>query len=167
MHIVTSCIALIGHWTLGLLALGAMSQPLPQDQSVHEWGFEFDEPTLTQDLNTWAAGQPLVETAVGTASLRDLTVDLRDQQLVLRGTVNAAWLTAPVDLAASASMESGRLLVQVHDAHVNGFDLPQHVRWQLERQLQDQVDRSLWEYKVVVRSVRVGDGRLVLRGSRQ
>jgi len=87
--------------------------------------------------------------------------------LVLRGTVNAAWLTAPVDLAASAPMESGRLLVQVHDAHVNGFDLPQHMRWQLEQQLQDQVDRSLWEYKVVVRSVRVGDGRLVLRGSRQ
>jgi hypothetical protein len=190
MHILRSVLGLIGRAALGLsVGLGAVSPPLlgglglptaadapaaiasaartTTSQRSPEWAFQFDEPTLTQDLNAWLAGQPLVQTPVGAASLQDLTVGLRDDQVVVRGTAKAGWLGAQVDLSASAYAETGRVLVHVRNAHVSGVDLPEPVQRQIEQQLQDQVDYSLTSYRVVVSSVHVGDGKLDIAGSLQ
>ena len=160
MHIVRWGVGLIARTALGLLALGAMSHPLlnsvpqppahttvtpsvvtaPASQTSQEWTFQIDEPTLTREVNAWAAGQPLVQTSVGTARLKDLSVELRNSQLVVRGTADAGWMSAPVDATASATVQTGRVLVQVHEAHIDGVDLPEGARRQLDQQLQDQLD---------------------------
>ena len=187
MHIVRWGVGLIARTALGLLALGAMSHPLlnsvpqppahttvtpsvvtaPASQTSQEWTFQIDEPTLTREVNAWAAGQPLVQTSVGTARLKDLSVELRNSQLVVRGTADAGWMSAPVDATASATVQTGRVLVQVHEAHIDGVDLPEVARRELDQQLQDQLDQSLATNHVAVRSVRVGDGKLVVSGTRQ
>jgi hypothetical protein len=137
------------------------------NHGTQEWSLQIDERTLTQDLNTWAAGQPLVQTPAGNAHLRDLSVELRNDQLVMRATAEAGWVRTPVDLSASASVQSGRVLVQVREAHINGVDLPEIARHELDQQLQNQLDQSVAAYGVAVRSVRLGDGRLVVSGVRQ
>lgn len=189
MHIFRSAARLIGQLGFGFLALGALSQPLrsglaPQlstppaasvapvtgvatTQAAQDWSFQIDEPTLTQDLNAWAAGQPLFQTPVGQARLQDLTVRLRNDQLALRGTAEAGWVRAPVDVAASASVQMGRVQVQVREAHINGVDVPEVARREFAQQLQDQLDQTVAVNHAVVRSVRVADGKLVVSGTRQ
>ena len=180
-------VGLIARGALGLLALGAVSHPLPfslprpsappvatpqivsaaTGPAGQEWSFQIDEPTLTREANAWAAIQPLVQTSVGTARLKDLRVELKNNQLVLRGTADAGWLSAPVDATASATVQAGRVLVQVREAHINGADLPELARRELDQQLQDQLDQSAAVNNVAVRSVRVADGKLVVSGIRQ
>jgi hypothetical protein len=99
--------------------------------------------------------------------MQDLTVELRDDQLVMRGAASVGWIQAPVQLVASASVENTRLRVHLHEADVNGVQVPEVVRGQLEQQLQDQLDQSLGTYHVEVRSVRMGGGELVVSGTRQ
>jgi hypothetical protein len=187
MQIVRWGVGLIARSALGLVALAAVSHPLQNNvprpstpsmvtppivspattQTNQEWSFQIDEPTLTREVNTWAAGQSLVETSVGSARLKDLRVELRNSQLVVRGTADTGWLSAPVDATASASVQTGRVLVQVSEAHINGVDLPELARRELDKQLQDQLDQSVAVNRVAVRSVRVADGKLVVSGTRQ
>src|SRR5712692_10295651 len=124
MGTIRSTAALIGWLELGMLALGALSQPLRNgmaprttpapdttvvplpvktpvataavslDRASRDWSVEIDEATLTQNLNGWARAQPPVQTPLGMARLEDLTVELRDDQVVLKGTAQAAWVRA-------------------------------------------------------------------------
>jgi hypothetical protein len=197
MGIIRSTAALVGWLGFGMLALGALSQPLRNgmaqrttpapDTTVvplpvktvaatapvslgrasRDWSVEIDEATLTRNLNGWASAQPPVQTPLGMARLEDLTVALRDDQVVLKGTAQAAWVRAPVDLLASASVQSGHAHIQLWEAHLNGVQVPEVVRRQLEQQLQGRLDQSVGAYHVIVRSVRVSVGVLVVSGTQQ
>src|SRR5260370_37487218 len=101
------------------------------------------------------------------ARLEALTVALRDDQVVVKGAARAAWVGAPVDLLASLSVQNGRAQIQLRQAHLNGVQVPEAVRRQLEQQLQGQLDQSVGNYRVVVRSVRVSGGMLVVSGIQQ
>ncbi len=197
MGTIRSTAALIGWLGFGMLALGALSQPLRNgmaprttpapdttvvplpvktpvataavslDRASRDWSVEIDEATLTQNLNGWARAQPPVQTPLGMARLEDLTVELRDDQVVLKGTAQAAWVRAPVDLLASASVQSGHAQIRLREAHVNGVQVPEVMRRQLEQQLQGRLDQSVEAYHVIVRSVRVSVGALVVSGTQQ
>jgi len=143
---------------LGLLAGGAAAAPNPPTQ---EWTVEIDEAALTRDVAMWAAQQPLAEGA----RVRNPKVELRDDQIVLTGEVEAGWLVQPATLVASASVDGGRALVRIHSARIGPVDVPQPIQRQLERQLQEQLDRASTD-DVVVKSLRIGDGRLIASGTR-
>jgi acetyl/propionyl-CoA carboxylase alpha subunit len=138
---------------------------LVTNQRMEEWRLEADEPTLTREANAWAAAQPLVQTGVGTVRLQELRVQLGEDQFVVRGTAESGWIRAPVELTLSASVETGRALVHVRHASVNGLSLPQGVRRDIEQQVQGQLDALAREYQGSVRSVRIAEGQLVVTGS--
>ena len=195
---IRSTAALVGWLVFGLLALGALRQPVrngmaPQSapapattvvtplpvktvaataavsraRASRDWSVEIDEATLTLNLNAWASAQPPLQTPLGMARLEDLTVALRDDQVVLKGTARTAWVRAPVDVLASPSIQNGRAQIHLREAHLNGVQVPEVVRRQLEQQLQGQLDQSVGNYHVVVRSVRVSGGMLVVSGIQQ
>ena len=113
MGIIRSTAALVGRLGFGLLALGAMSQPLRNGvptqsilprapkvgngqgridgQAPRDWSLQVDEASLSTELNGWAADQAQVQTPLGMAQLEDLTVKLRDDQIALHATGRAAW----------------------------------------------------------------------------
>ncbi|SRR5260370_4517872 len=132
---------------------------------AHEWSFQLDETTLSNDVNAWAAAQPPVQTPLGVARLQDVTMSLRADQLGLRGTAVAGWVHAAVNASATASVEHGRVLVQIVGVNLNGAALPDSVRRQLEQQVQDQLDRSIESERVLVSSVLVGEGSLTVSGT--
>jgi hypothetical protein len=176
--------ALIAPLGLALLAVGAMAasgrMELARSHAVRvtptavvqsgrapqDFDFQIDQTTLTRDLNVWAAGQPPLQTPLGMTYLADLSVEVRESEFLIHGMAQTALLHTPVDLAASASVQGERLLVQVHGAQVSGVQLPEVVRSQLEQQLQRQLDQSIAGDHVTVRSVRLGDGVLAVSGTR-
>jgi hypothetical protein len=180
-----SGVGLVASASVAFLALGAVNRPvrtpditpatLPvtpvvrqqtAQTTLQEWTFQTDGPTLSRDLNTWAAGQAPLQTPVGMARLEQLSAEIRDNELVVHGTANAGWLNAPVDAAATAQVQSGRVLVQVRQAHINGVDVPEVARHELEQQLQNQLEQSIGANQIVVRSVQMGGGKLVVSGTR-
>ena len=83
------------------------------------------------------------------------------------GGFSAAFLggmAAPLTLSASATVESGRAMVHVHEARLAGADLPESARGELQQRLQDQIDQATATFHVVVQSISIGEGTLALRG---
>jgi hypothetical protein len=135
--------------------------------AAQEWTLQIHESTLTQQLNTWAAGQNVLQTPVGSARLRDLSVQLGDDELVLRGVADTGAVAAPVALDATASASAGRLLVHVGQAQIRDVALPEAARRALQDWLQQQLDQWLATDHAVVQSVDIRSGRLVVSGTRR
>jgi hypothetical protein len=167
MHMQRLRIALVFPIGFALLTLGPLAEHVAAapDSTMPEWSIQTDEGALTRDLVAWADRNARLETPLGSARLRSPSVELRDDQLVFHGVVDAGWVTQPVALVASASVEEGRVLVHVRSARIGGFDLGQGVLHEAEQQMQDQLDHFVQTNQVVVNSVRVSDGRLVANGS--
>jgi hypothetical protein len=190
MTLIRAGLGLVASSALALLTLGPINRQLPpQAKPVavtqanpvaatqatpvavtpaqsKDWTVQIDSATLSQNLNAWATAQGALETPVGTARLEKLSADIRDNQLIVHGTADAGWLSMPVDATATASVQADNVKVLVNQVHVNGVDVPEAARRQLEQQLQSQLEQSVAANHVVVRSVRLGDGKLVVSGSR-
>ena len=137
------------------LVVGAAQPQTP------EWRYETDAGSISQSLNAWAAASGgAIDTPLGTARLQQLSAEISNNELIVRGTASTGWFSAPVDAAATASVQGGTVQVHVVDAHVNGMDVPDAARGQLEQQLQRQVAQAVSGSGVSVRSVQLGDGRL-------
>jgi LmeA-like phospholipid-binding len=141
------------------------SEPASSPPSPTAVAFEVDEQALTAQLNAALAGRSLGETLLGTASAEDMAVYLRDDQLVINGTLQAGEVRLPLTLAATAAVQSGHVLVQVRAAELGNVSLPEGVRRELEQRLQDQVDQSLANWRLEVQSVHIGDGKLAVAGT--
>jgi hypothetical protein len=186
MQMVSSAAAAIGRATFGVLALGSMIQPLrptPGEVEVAQqatfvssaatttmaatpdWHFEIDEATLGTHLNAWSTSQAALDTPLGTARLEGLSVQLHDQVMLVRGTARTNWFATPLELAASASVQQGRAVLQLRNAQLHGIRAPDVARGELERYLQDQVDASLASHHLTVSSVSIHGGKLTLSGS--
>lgn len=137
-----------------------------QTNQSQVWSYQLDTATLNQYVNAWAGAQGALQTPLGTARLRQLNTEIRDNELIVSGTADAGWLSVPVDAAATASVESGSVLVHLVRAHINGVDVPDGPRAQIEQQLQSQLSQPLSAYHVSVRSVQLADGKLVISGTR-
>jgi hypothetical protein len=134
--------------------------PAGTPAQAREWYYEADANSISQSLNVWAAAGGVIQTPLGTARLQQLTVDVSNDELTVRGTATTGWFSVPVDAETTASVQSGNVQVHVVGAHVNGMDVPDAARGQLEQQLQSQVAQSVGRYGVVVRSVQLADGKL-------
>jgi len=154
----SACAAL----TLGTLPASAAAPPASGQGSTGEWRYEIDSSSITRSLNAWAASGGMLETPLGTARLQQLSAEIDDQELIVRGVANTGWFSVPVDAAATASIQSGTVQVHVVDAHFNGVDVPAAARGQLEQQVQTQLAQSIAGTGVGVHSVALGDGKLRL-----
>jgi hypothetical protein len=128
---------------------------------------QIDEASLTQELNTRATGLTVIQTPVGSARLHNLTVQLGNDELVLRGVADTGRVAESVALHATGSISAGRVLVQVGQAQVGGVDLPETVRHAVQDWLQQQLDEWLAAHDAVVNSVEIRTGRLVVSGTRR
>jgi hypothetical protein len=155
--------------TIGAFQRGPATQPYAGSvlqTTAEQWSMHVDTATLNGNMNAWAVSQAGgFETPFGTARLRDLSAEIQDNRLTVRGTADAAWLSMPVDAVATATVEGGNVQVHVPQAHVNGVDLPDAARAQLEQQLQSQIAQSIAGSRVVVQSVSLTDGALVVVGA--
>jgi hypothetical protein len=127
---------------------------------AREWYYETDASSISQSLNGWAAAGGAIQTPLGTARLQQLTADISNDELTVRATAATGWFSVPVDAETTASVQNGNVQVHVVGAHINGMDVPDAARGQLEQQLQSQVAQSVGRYAVVVRSVQLADGKL-------
>ncbi len=144
----------------------ALTADVSSRQDGSEWSLQIDEATLGQQLNAWAAGQPILPTPLGSARLRDLTVHLGNDELGLRAVADTGWIAEPVGVGATASLNAGRVFVHVRDVEVQGTVVPDSARQPLAQWLQPQIDQWTAAYHATVQSVHIGEGTLVLSGTR-
>ena len=127
--------------------------------------FEIDEATLTRQANASFAGQSLGDTPLGPATVRSITVQLRDGVITAGGSAQVGPVTLPIAVSGSPSVDAGRVRVNVTSARVGGFPVPSAAWQELQAALQSQVDVLMATQPIRVRSVTVADGKLVVAGS--
>jgi hypothetical protein len=135
--------------------------------AAQDWTLQIDESTLTQKLNSWATGQSVLQTAVGNARLRDLSVHIGDDGLLIRGVADTGAVAGPVVLDATASAGAGRVLVHIREAQIRDLAIPEAARRALQEWLQQQLDQWLATDHNVIQSVDIRSGRLVVSGARR
>lgn len=123
------------------------------------------EAALGQELNQALAGQPLATLPIGAATVRDITTEVRDGQVRLRGSVGVGVFSLPFEVTASLEARDERAAVQVREASVATFPLPDGARQQLEQALQEQLALQLAEERLRVQQVIAEDGQLTLIGT--
>ena len=167
MNIQRSRVALATQIGCVLLMLGLLTENAfaAQNQPAPDWTLQIDEAHLTRDLVVLANQESTPATLLAGARVRNPNVELRNDQIVLRGDVEAGWLVQPAVLVATASVDGDRVLVRIRSARIGPIDLPQLVQRDLEREFQERLDQVASTNDVVVRSVRIGNGRLVATGT--
>jgi len=148
-------------------AAGAVAEPaaVPTADGP-ELAVHLDERTLAPELGAELSGRWLGATAFGTASVDDVVVGLRADRLTVRGTATAGWTLLPLDLTGVAVASAGGVLVRIDAGYLGGTVLPGAARREVERALQDGIDRRLARTGLTVRAVTIGEGQLVAFGRR-
>jgi hypothetical protein len=141
------------------------AEPAPPPRAPGEVAVEIDEATLTRQVNAAAAGLTFDDTPLGSASVRDLRVQLRGGQVVATGTAQIGPTPLPVSLTGTVQAQNGRPDVVVSDARIGIVQLPQSTRQTIEQTLQAQLDGALRNQPVRVRSVTIGDGKITIIGA--
>ena len=130
-----------------------------------QWEVEVDAQSLSQNLNAWASAEGTLQTPVGAARLQQLSADIGDNELIVRGSASAGWFSLPVEATATAAAANGSVQVHVVEARVSGIDVPEAVRADLEQQLQTQLAHTIAADGAVVQSVQLADGKLAAAGT--
>jgi hypothetical protein len=146
------------------LTFGTVQVSQPAPAQAPQWHYETDASAISQTLNTWAATGGGIQTPFGTARLQQVTADISNDQLTVRGTATAGWVSVPVDAESTASVQDGNVQVHVVGAHINGINMPDSARAQLEQLLQSQIAQSVSGSGAVVSSVQLTDGKLQITG---
>lgn len=136
----------------------------PPTAAAGEIAVKVDEATLAQHINASVANKPLGETPLGTATARDFAVQLQNGQMRTTGTAQVGSTTLPLSVDSVVSVEGGRPVVDVRDAKLGAFPLPDGARQEMQRTIQAQLDQALNRQQFQVRSVSIGDGTLTLVG---
>lgn len=145
--------------TLRTVAVTAAGPPLGEVM------IQLDEASLMEELNTNLAGRPLSGTPLGTATLRDLVVRLRNGQMLINGQAQIGGASVPIAITGTVEAQAGGARARVFDIRVGGFPLPESARQQVEQFVQEHVDRAMASQPLRVRSVRVADGRVTVIGA--
>lgn len=127
----------------------------------HDVVTEVTESELQSKLNGWLVGKPLGTTPLGEATIRTVTVALRDRKVQVGGQAQAGFLNAP--FAASGTVQpdtTGRPKVRVDEASVGGVGLPDGTRAALADLLQTEVDGMLADPSMKVRTIEIADGKM-------
>ena len=125
---------------------------------------EVDQATLTEQANAMLVGQPLADTPLGPATVREVSIQLEDGRALVTGWVRAGFMTLPASLTVTATVEAERPVVHVEQLAVGGFGLPDAARQAVEARIQAEVDRALAQQNARVEAVEIRPGTLALSG---
>lgn len=138
----------------------ATSQPV-QAAAPRDFVIELAEADLNHGLEAMLVGQPLGTTPLGDATIRSISVALRDGQMYINGGAQIGALSAPFATAGQITPDSaGRPHVTLTGAQVAGFVMPPPVVTGLSNVLQQQIDQVFSQQTMRVSSVEIADGRI-------
>lgn len=138
----------------------ATSQPV-QAAAPRDFVIDLAEADLNQGLEAMLVGQPLGTTPLGDATIRSISVALRDGQMHISGGAQVGVLSAPFAMVGEIAPDSaGRPRVTMTGAQVAGFVMPPPVVNGLSNVLQQQVDQAFSQGTMRVTSVEIADGRI-------
>ena len=122
---------------------------------------EVSESELQSKLSSMLVGKPLGATPLGEATIRTVTVALRNRQVQVGGTAQAGFLNAPFAAAGTVQPDgNGKPKVRVDDASVGGVGLPDGTRAALADLLQTEVDGMFADESMKVRAIEIADGKM-------
>ena len=125
---------------------------------------EVDQATLSEQANAMLVGQPLADTPLGPATVKEVSVQLEDGRALITGQVKAGFMSLPARLTVTATVEGGRPLVHVEQLAVGTFGLPDAARQAVEARIQGEVDRALAQQNARVDAVEIRPGTLAVGG---
>ncbi len=138
----------------------ATSQPV-QAAAPRDVVIELAEAELNQGLEAMLVGQPLGATPLGDATIRSISVALRDGQMYISGGAQVGALGAPFTVVGQLAPDTaGRPRVTLTGAQVAGFVMPPPVVNGLSSVLQQQIDQAFSMQTMRVTSVEIADGRI-------
>jgi hypothetical protein len=140
------------------------TSPLPTP-APNEVSLEVTDAALTQQLNARLVGQSLGDTPLGPASLRSVTVEFRNGQVLTTGEAQAGPTTLPLSVESTIDLQDGQPVVLVHDATAAGVPLPPAAREAVQQTMQGQLDATLARRPMRIRSLTVSAGRLLIIGA--
>jgi hypothetical protein len=129
-----------------------------------EQTLEIDEALLTTQVNARASGSPLGVTVLGVTNVGEVSVGMHDGLILVSGTAKAGWTLMSLDVSARPVVESGQVSVQADDGRIGGMPLPGQARRAIACAVRDQIEDDLGGRRFAVRSLSVGEGRLVATG---
>jgi hypothetical protein len=136
----------------------AVSTATPASRDVV---MEVSESELQSRLSSMLVGKPLGTTPLGEATIRTVTVALRDRKVQVGGQAQAGFLNAPFAASGSVQPDSnGKPKVRVDDASVGGVGLPDGTRAALADLLQTEVDGMFTDQSMKVRTIEIADGKM-------
>src|SRR5919202_923656 len=115
--------------------------PLPT-AAPDEVSVEVTDTALTDELNARLAGQPLGDTPLGPASLRHVSVEFRNGQVLTTGEALAGSTSVPLRVSSTIDLRDGQPVVVVHDASASGLPMPASARAAVEQAMQAQLDAT-------------------------
>jgi hypothetical protein len=139
------------------------TSPLPTP-AANEVSLELTDTALTDQLNTQLVGQPLGDTPLGPASLRHVSVEFRNGQVLTSGEALAGSTSVPLSISSTIDLQAGRPVVRVHDATASGVPLPASARAAVQQAMQAQLEATLARRPMRVRSLTVTAGKLLVIG---
>ncbi len=142
------------------------AEPVPPTAAAGQVVLEFDEATLTRQANTAMSGMAIAGTPLGSATVRDLAVQLRAGQIGVTGTAQVGPTPLPLQLGGTVQVQNGRPRLVLSDARISGVQMPQAARQSVEGTLQTQLDSLIAGQPVRLSSATAGNGKLTLIGSR-
>ena len=145
---------------------GQPAEPVPPTAAAGQVVLEFDEATLTRQANTAMSGMAIAGTPLGSATVRDLAVQLRAGQIIVLGTAQVGPTPLPLQLGGTVQVQNGRPRLVLSAARISGVQMPQAVRQSVEGTLQTQLDSLIAGQPVRLSSATAGNGKLTLIGSR-
>jgi hypothetical protein len=140
--------------------------PLPT-AAPDEVSVEVTDTALTDELNARLAGQPLGDTPLGPASLRHVSVEFRNGQVLTSGEagLGGGSTSVPLSISSTIDLRDGRPVVVVHEASAAGAALPASARRALQQAMQAQLEASLAGGPTRIRSLTVTLGKLRIMGT--
>ncbi len=144
----------------------AAREPIAPTAAAGQVTLEFDEATLTRLASSGVAGMAIDAGPLGTATMRDLAIQLRSGQIGATGTAQLGPTPLPLTLGATVQAVNGRPRLTLADARIAGVQMPQSARTAVEQTLQAQVDQLIAGQPISVSSVTVASGKLTIIGTR-
>ena len=168
--VVLAVVVVLGGPGCGILehqsdAAAPVTQATPVAAAPGDQTIEMTESELTTVLNEHMAGRTLGETPVGSATMQQVTAQLRNGHIGATGNAVVGSASVPVEMTASMHVDNGRALVVIDDLRAAGVPLPAGAREPVRDAVQAQLDQQVQARHLRVTSISVADGKLRLVGS--
>ncbi len=121
---------------------------------------DIGQQALTERANALLNGRSLANTPLGTTTLHDISVQVREDQIIVSALADSGPTRLPARLAVVPQTQNGRILVHVVAAQLADVSAPEPVRYQVEQYVQNLVEQALGNTHYEVQSIELGSGKL-------